>query len=102
MAFFRWMASAVLQDDLDWVDITHTYPFSIFVDGDIRVEKSPQETKDYLRGRQRDLHNAGAQSMSIDVVEIGENKNGRFPVMVRQSFRDHFGQELEYSLCRFL
>lgn len=100
--FFQWLTQALMDGDLDQLTNTYVYPLSLFVNGTIRVERTPQETRNYLSERRRDAAAIGVTHIHCDVLEIGTTRNGRFPVRVRQSFRDAKGEELTHNIAKFL
>lgn len=100
--FFDWFSIVYLAGDLEWLPEVFLYPYSAFINGDIRVEKTPADTRDYVLSRRKDLLAIGAVSMTAKVTEIGETRNARFPLQVNFIMRNSKGEAIALNTSRYL
>lgn len=101
-SFFSWLSNELLLGDLGWLEDVFLYPYSLFIDGEIRVEHSPEETLDYLRSRRLDAQAIGIVSSAGQVREIGETRNQRFPVLVNYFFYNDLNERVATNVSRYL
>lgn len=100
--FFQWLADALIEGDLSWLDDVYIYPMSLFYDGQIRVEHTTEETRAYIVTRRTDAIARGIAYIHCDVVDIQPKGNGRFAAMIHFIFRDKTGADVGKSVSRYL
>lgn len=103
--FFQRVADAFLSGDHVWLSAIYIYPLVVYVDGEIFLERSPEETLAALFERREAAYRAGTQSIRSTVLKIGSIDVGRFPVRVDWEFFNAEGKivttnQLRY-FCRF-
>lgn len=100
--FFDWLSSELLVGDLSWLSNVYLYPYSMFIAGEIRVDYTPDDTKDYILERRKDVAAAGAVAIRAKVLEIGEKRNSRFPVQVNYVFLNAAKEPIAVNTSRYL
>lgn len=103
--FFQAVANAFLQGDHVWLSEIYTYPLVIYIEGEIVVERTREETLGNLFARREAVLRAGAKSIISSIEDIGPENAGRFPVRVNWKILSEAGNilaesELRY-FCRF-
>ncbi len=100
--FFDWLASALCDGPLDWVENVYVYPMSLFIGPITRIEKTPEETREYIRDRRAEIRLHGAERMSSKVVQIGEWKRSGYRVLVEFRFHDTKAETIAFNRTWFL
>lgn len=103
--FFQALADAFLKGDHVWLAGIYTHPLVIYIEGDIVVERTTEQTLENLFGRRETALRAGTKSIRSIIEDIGPENSGRFPVRVTWEFLSGDGRllgtnELRY-FCRF-
>jgi hypothetical protein len=103
--FFQRVADAFLSGDHEWLSGIYIYPLVVYIDEEIFLEHTPEETLATLFERREAAYRAGTQSIRSTVLMIGSHEVGRFPVRVDWEFINAAGNvvaknELRY-FCRF-
>ena len=104
-AFMQALADAFLAGDHDWLANVYTYPLAIYLDGEILIEKTAEDTLNNLFSRRASALSAGAKRIEARVIEYVETAGHRCPVRVDWHFINADGDafatnELRYY-CRF-
>lgn len=103
--FFQALANAFLQGDHVWLAGIYTYPLVVYIEGEIFVERTPEETLANLFERREAALLAGTKIIRSTVQDVGAETNGRFPVRVNWEFLSEDGRELTVNelryFCRF-
>ena len=100
--FFNWLINELLEGPLDWLGDVFIYPYSLFILGEIRIESCPRDTMDYLLSRRADAHAIGIEKAFAKILEIGDVRNGRFPVKVQYVFLDKTKARIATNTARYL
>ena len=100
--FFDWFGNAYLTGDLDWLSDVFVYPYSLFIDGQIRIEYGPEDTMEYFQSRRRDFKAIGAASITSRILEVGEKRSTRFPIRVNYTFLNARGEKIAFNTARYL
>ena len=103
--FFQALANAFLKGDHVWLSQVYIYPPVVFVEGDIVLERTPEETLHNLFERREVALRAGTKSIRSSIQYVGFEHVGRFPVRVTWDFISADNKllaknELRY-FCRF-
>lgn len=103
--FFQSVADAFLSGDHEWLSGIYIYPLVVYVHGEIFLEHTPEETLAALFERREAALRVGTQLIRSNVLEIGSDDVGRFPVRADWEFLGPDGQiiarnKLRY-FCRF-
>lgn len=104
--FFQTLADAFLQGDHEWLADVYMYPLVVYVEGEIFLERTPSETLAALFDRRERALSAGTDRIASEVLEVGTEDGGRFPVRVDWTFLATSGRmiaknELRY-FCRYI
>jgi len=100
--FFDWVSNELLVGDLDWLAGVFLYPFSLFIDGHIRVVTSTCETKAYLLSRRGDISAIAGMRITAKVLDIGKIRNARFPVNVNYTVHNAANTPIAVNTSRYL
>ncbi len=103
--FFQAVADAFMSGDHYWLSGIYIYPLVVYVDGNIFLERTPDETLSALFERRQAAVQAGTKAIRSTIKSVGAGAAGRFPVRVDWEFIDADGRviaknELQY-FCRF-
>ena len=104
-AFFQRVADAFMSGDHEWLSGIYIYPLVVYLDGNIFLERTPEQTLASLFKRREAAYRAGTNMIRSTVIDVGPNDAGRFPVRVDWDFLAADGSviarnELRY-FCRF-
>lgn len=99
--FFQRLADAFLVGNHGWLAGIYTYPFVIYIEGEIALERTPDVTLGKLFERRGIALLAGTCSIRSDTLKIGKSVDGRFPVRVNWYFLDADGREITRNELRY-
>lgn len=104
--FFQEVANAFLKGDHQWLAEIYIYPLVVYIEGEIALERTPDETLHNLFDRRETALRAGVTTIKSNTLDVGAESNGRFPVRVDWEFLTGDGRivainELQY-FCRFV
>lgn len=104
-AFMQALADAFLVGDHDWLADVYTYPLAVYLDGEILIETTAEDTLHTLFARRASALSAGTKRIEARVIDFVETADRRFPVRVDWHFINAEGDcfatnELRYY-CRF-
>ena len=99
--FMQELADAFLSGDHEWLATVYSYPLAVFLEGEIKIEKTSQEMLDALFSRRASALAAGTLTIRTNVLECGETSVGRFPVRVDWAFLGLEGKTIATSEMRY-
>lgn len=94
-----------MSGDHEWLSGIYIYPLVVYIDGNIFLERTPDETLSALFERRQAAVQAGTKAIRSKIKSVGAGEAGRFPVRVDWDFIAGDGRviarnELQY-FCRF-
>jgi len=101
-AFFEWLAGALFDGDLDWVDDVYIFPMSIFSGVDMRVDQTAEQMRAYILGRRAEVRAQGVASMRGRVLGIGRPTSAGYRVEVEFRFYDAQGNFVALNRNHYL
>lgn len=99
--FFQQVADAFYSGDHVWLSGIYIYPLVVYVEGEIFLERTPEETLAALFERREVALRAGTHTIEAQLLEIGSDDAGRFPVRVDWMFLDADGRVVTRNRLRY-
>lgn len=101
-AFFEWLAGALFDGDMDWVDHVYLYPMSTFSGVSMRVDRTPDQMRAYLHERRKLVRAHGVTSMTGRVLKFGTPTSMGYRVEVEFRFLDKRGETVALNRNHYL
>jgi hypothetical protein len=99
--FIADLARDFLTGDLDEFASRYTHPVAVYVGREIALELDAAGTRNAVARRRRAATEAGTREILPAILEIAKEADDRFMAIVRWSYRNAGGREIETSLIRY-
>jgi hypothetical protein len=103
--FFQTLADRYFSGDISDLSDVHAYPYSVYLDGNYRIEKSPEVSERNIARRREDFRALGASRMLSRLDSIQERSDGRFSALLTLTLLGPDAEPLGHGqttyLCRY-